>query len=244
MQASRFTKNGSSPNSWDYFDKIFCISLVERPDRRENAEAEFSRVGLADKVEFLIVNRHPHDCEQGIYESHLTCIKNGIQAGAGHIVIFEDDILFDRFSFAGLNDCIDFLSENPDWNALFFGCIVSGSKRTRHKSILEIKYRSLTHAYVINRGFAEVLVQRPWRGIAYDDFLKSFNQGFYAVHPSFAFQSDSPSDNQRYLWLDKVRRLCGGLQRIQKGNEFFFLHLKGIIAIHVALVLLGFYWFL
>lgn len=242
MQASSLKKNSPSPNGWDFFDKIFCISLAERPDRQKKAKVEFDKVGLGGKVEFLIVNRHPRNCEQGIYESHLICIKKGIVAGAEHMVIFEDDILFDRFSPDRLKDGIDFLSQHTGWNALFFGCLVSGSKRTRYKNILEIKYRSLTHAYVISRRFAEVLVQRPWQEIAYDEFLQSFNEGYYAVYPTFAFQSNSPSDNSKYLWLDKLRRLCGGLQRVQKGNEFFFHHIKGIIAVHILLVLLGTFW--
>ena len=234
-------ETGTFLNYWDYFDKIFCISLAERPDRLEQAKTQFSKVGLADKVEFLIVNRH-RNCEQGIYESHLICIQQGIQAGAGHIVIFEDDILFDRFSPVRLKQCIDFLSLHSDWNALFFGCLVSNSKRTWNQHILKVKYRSLSHAYVLNRRFAEVLAQRSWQEIAYDDFLCSFNEEFYAIHPSFAFQSNSPSDNRRYLRLDKFRRLCGGLQRIQKGNEWFFCHITGIVAFHIVLVLLGVLW--
>jgi GR25 family glycosyltransferase involved in LPS biosynthesis len=229
-------------NCWDYFDRIYCISLLERPDRREKARREFSRVGLADKVEFLIVRRHPDDCEQGIYESHLTCIKNGIEAGAGRILIFEDDIVFDRFSSSGLKDSIDFLSQHPTWSALFFGCLVAGARKTRYKNILKIKYRSLTHAYVLSRKFAQVLVQRPWQKIAYDEFLQSFNHEFYAVYPAFAFQGDSSSDNPKYLWLDKIRRLCGGLKGIQKGNEFIFLHIRGILALHLLLALLGLFW--
>jgi len=105
-----------------------------------------------------------------------------------------------------------------------------------------VKYRSLTHAYVLNRRFAEILAEKSWQEIAYDEFLDSFNEGFYAVYPSFAFQSNSPSDNSKYLRLDKFRRLCGGLQRIQKGNEWFFCHIKGIVAFHIMLVLLGFLW--
>ena len=237
-------ETGASSNYWDYFDKIFCITLAERPDRQESAKIQFSKVGLAGKVEFFVVNRHPHNCEQGIYESHLTCVQKGIEAGAARIVIFEDDILFDRFSSPGLKSCIDFLSLHSDWNALFFGCLVSSSKRTWNKSILKVRYRSLSHAYVLNRGFAEVLVKRPWQGLAYDEFLDSVNESFYAIYPSFAFQSNSPSDNSKYLQLDKFRRLCGGLQRIQKGNEWFFHHIKGIIAFHIVLILIAVLWIL
>ena len=71
---------------WDYFDKIYCISLEERPDRQKEAGLQFNDVGLSNKVEFVIVKKHPDDCEQGIYESHILCMKKGIQAGADTIV--------------------------------------------------------------------------------------------------------------------------------------------------------------
>ncbi|MEJ2099691.1 MAG: glycosyltransferase, partial [Desulfobacterales bacterium] len=115
---------------WGYFDKFYCISLDERTDRRVHARAQFQKVGLADKVEFVIVTKHPHNCEESIYHSHMACIKKGLLAGAERIVIFEDDILFDRFSNAGLKDCVDFLAGTDNWNVLFFGCLVSDSRKT------------------------------------------------------------------------------------------------------------------
>ena len=223
---------------WDYFDKIYCISLNEREDRRAAAKIQFSNVGLLDKVEFVIVKKHPHNCEQGIFESHMTCIKKGIQANANNIVIFEDDILFERFNPTSLKNCIDFLSTNPHWNILFFGCLVSGSERTENKSVLKIKYSTLAHAYVLNRRFAQSLIKIPWQEIAYDDMLRDFNNGFYAIYPSFSFQSSDRSDNERYLRLDKFRRLCGGLWRIQKLNEFYHRHRFLVIALHIIVVFL------
>ena len=84
----------TSAEYWEYFDKFYCISLNERSDRREDAKIQFEKIGLSDKVEFVIVKKHPHNSEQGIFESHMSCVKKGILAGANHIVIFEDDILF------------------------------------------------------------------------------------------------------------------------------------------------------
>ena len=63
---------------WDFFDKIYCISLEERPDRRKEAKIQFDKVGLSPKVEFYIAKKHPYDCEEGIYNSHLACIKKGL----------------------------------------------------------------------------------------------------------------------------------------------------------------------
>ena len=102
-------KAETSDNYWEYFDKIYCISLDEREDRRAEAKIQFGKIGILDKVEFVIVKKHPHNCEQGIFESHMVCIKKGIRAGANNIVIFEDDILFERFSPASLKNCIDLL---------------------------------------------------------------------------------------------------------------------------------------
>lgn len=223
---------------WDFFDKFYCISLKERVDRRREALIQFERVGLKSRVEFVLADKHAADCEEGIYRSHLECLKKGLHAGADRIVIFEDDIQFQRFHPEKLKLCVDFLSSNINWNMFFFGCLISGSKRIRNKSILKVKYRSLAHAYVINRRFAETVAETPWRNVSFDALLNSIQQDFYAVYPSFAFQSSSATDNEKYIRLDKFRRLCGGLCRVQKRNEFYHYHKPAIVAVHILIVLL------
>lgn len=226
---------GESAVYWDYFDRIYCISLTERIDRQEEAKAQFNAVGLLDRVEFVLVDKHPVDCEQGIYESHLLCMKKGLDAGAATILIFEDDICFDRFRPGTLRDAIDFMSTAPDWHILFLGCMVKESRRTPNRSILNIRFRSLCHAYVLNAPFARRLVTIPWQKVPFDDMLRDLeDDAFYAVSPSFAFQSNSRSDNLRYLPLDRFRRLCGGLCCLQKMNEFYHLNRGVIIGIHVV----------
>lgn len=229
---------------WEYFDKIYCISLDERTDRRAEAESQFCSVGLRERVEFFIAKKYPHNCEQGIFESHIACIKKGIESGAETILIFEDDIQFDGFQAGSLKNSIDFLSANSHWDAFFLGCLVSGSKKTENHSVVRIKYRSLSHAYVLNRRFAGVLAEKPWQGLAYDDILNASNERFFAIYPLFAFQSNSPTDNSKYFQLDKFRRLCGGLRCIQKRNEFYHRHRIMVIALHFVLIFTGLLWFL
>jgi len=38
-------------NPFDYFDKIFCINLDSRPDRWEQVQTEFDKVGILNRVE-------------------------------------------------------------------------------------------------------------------------------------------------------------------------------------------------
>jgi hypothetical protein len=229
-------------NGWEFFDKIYCISLEERTDRREEAKRQFRSVGLLERVEFAIIRKHPTDCEQGIYESHMACIGNGLRAGARTILIFEDDILFERFSPGRLEHCVAFLSSLPEWNLFFLGCLVKGSRRTGCANLLEVRYRSLAHAYAVSRSFAEVLIEKPWQGLAFDELLSSSEKGCYALYPSMAFQSSSRTDNNKYLRLDKFRRLWGGLRRIQKVNEVFHLHRRAILFLHVLVASLILLW--
>ncbi len=231
-------------NQWAFFDKIYCISLEQRADRRSEARRQFSKVGLLDRVEFVIVRKHLNNCEQGIYESHIAGIKRGIQADADNIVLFEDDIFFEGFNPDKLKQCIDFLAAQPEWNVLFFGCLISGSQRTENETVLKVKYRSLAHAYALNRKFAEILVQKPFQNIAFDTMLSSLNENCYAIYPAIAFQSDSATDNANKMRLDKFRRLCGGLRRIQKWNERYYRHRKIIVIMHVFLILLIAFWIL
>ena len=226
-------------SSWDYFDKIYCISLIERADRQKEAIAQFERVGLTHKVEFVIVPKHPTDCEQGIFESHMLCMSKGLSEGAEHILIFEDDVLFERFSPALLDRCIAFMASDPRWHMLFLGCMVKGSRQTAHPGVIQIRYRSLTQAYVVHRRYAEHLLAHPWQGVPYDDFLKALaDDHMYAVYPSFAFQSSSRSDNERYLRLDRFRRLCGGLHRLQLMNEFYHRNRWLVLGAHALVLLL------
>ena len=224
---------------WDFFCKIFCVSVRERKDRRAGARKQFAAVGLLERVEFYIVEKDesPEDIERGIYESHIKCIQKGLDAGARHILIFEDDILFDRFDLEKLKACTRFLQSKKEWKILLLGCLVNGLKPTESKSVMNVKYRSLSHAYALNRNFAKKIVRIPWPGFAYDCLFCRYDEGVYAIYPSIAFQSDSPSGNTKYLNLERRRRFFGGFKRIQKFNEFFYRYRWLIIAANAATVL-------
>jgi len=225
--------------SWDFFDKIYCISLKERTDRQENAHAQFEKVGLYSRVEFFLADKPLFNSEQGIYESHMQCLQRGIEANAQTILVFEDDILFDRFSPALLKNIVYFMQKETSWNVFFLGCMVNGIKSTNYPSVVQVKYRCSAHAYVLNRPFAEQLVKLPWQGTAFDDLLREMNNNrAYAVTPFFAFQSSSPTDNKATPRLARFRELCGGVKLIQKANEFYYLNRSAIWLGHILIIML------
>lgn len=225
-------------NGWDFFDRIYCISLEEREDRRQSAAASFAKVGLTGKVEFVLVKLHPSNVEQGMYESHMTCLRKGLEVGAKSIVVFEDDVIFDRFDAEHFQQCTQFLAEHPDWKVLLLGALIRSSRKTTNPFIQKVRYQSLAHAYALNRNYAETLAYQPWQGIIIDTIFRPLDNDIYAVYPMFAFQNDFSSNNdKKYKGLERFRRLCGGLERIQKANEFYQRHKFGVIAVHVVIIL-------
>ena len=225
-------------NPWDFFDRLYCISLKQREDRRQSAVEEFAKVGLADRVEFIVSERLPYDIMQQIYESHMTCLQKGLEAGARNIVVFEDDVEFERFDSRKLQSCVEFLKQNPRWKVFLFGALIRASRKTANPHVQKVRYQSLTHAYALNRDYAQTLAYVPWQGIANDTLFRPLKDDVYAACPMFAFQKDFSSDNIEYLRLECFRKLFGGLRRIQKGIEFYRRHMFSIYAVQVVLILL------
>ena len=132
----------------------------------------------------------------------------------------------------------NFFEKIPNWKVLLLGALIRSSKKTSNPFIQKVRYQSLAHAYALNRPYAETLAYQPWQGIVIDTIFRPLKDDIYAVYPMFAFQNDFTSDNdKKYKGLERFRRLCGGLERIQKANEFYQRHKFGIIAAHVAIIL-------
>ena len=234
VHANAAVKNSIS--GWDYFDRLYCVSLQEREDRRKSALKEFSKVGLADRVEFVMGERHPYNMEQGVYESHIMCLRKGLGAGARNIVIFEDDVEFDRFDPERLISCTEFLKQHPEWKVFLLGALIRSSRKTTDPCVQNVRYQSLSHAYALNRQYAETLACEPWQGIVNDTLFRPLTDDVYAIYPMCAFQNNLTSDNYKYPTLVLIRRLLGGLRRIQKANEFYHRHKFGIYAAHVIVI--------
>jgi len=225
-------------SGWDFFDRLHCVSLQEREDRRKSALKEFLKVGLADRVEFVLGERHPYDMEEGVYESHMMSLRKGLEAGARNIVIFEDDVEFDRFDPERLGKCTELLRQHPEWKVFLLGALIRSSRKTTNPCVQKVRYQSLTHAYALNRQYAETLAYEPWQGIVNDTLFRPLTDDVYAMYPMCAFQKNFSSDNYKYPNLLIIRRLLGGLKRIQKRNEFYHRHKFGIYTVHVIVVLL------
>jgi hypothetical protein len=75
--------------------------------------------------------------------------------------------------------------------------------------------------------------------VAYDDLLRSLDEGqFFTCYPSFAYQSGSPTDNEKLAKVDWWRRRLGGMRVQQRWNEFSIRKRTPLIVGHVIFALL------
>jgi GR25 family glycosyltransferase involved in LPS biosynthesis len=221
---------------WKPIERIYCISLQDRRDRQVCAKNQFARVGLDRRVEFFLARRHPTDCEKGIFESHRTCLKKGLADGARHILVFEDDVVFGNIDARRVAESIHAFIRQENYPILYLGAIVDASRSTAMPGIRRVRYRCLTHAYLIKAALARRIAGQSWQQQPFDTVLRHWSVRHLVLYPSIAFQSNSPSDNSRHRTLDTVRRLCGGLRLIQWINERYQRHRYAVIAAHVLAV--------
>lgn len=113
------------------FDKIFCVNLLRRPDRRAHAVEQFKRIGLdvefyeaidASELRIGFPNGNLTAGMIGCYLSHFMILKQAVHEGWNRLLIFEDDLTF-MSGFNGL--MLEAIKHLPDdWQFAYLGYTV------------------------------------------------------------------------------------------------------------------------
>lgn len=188
----------SSPattNPWDYFPLVMCINVRERAERFEEAKAELKKVGLK-KVVFFRAERQP-DRDKAIIDSHMACLKYAVNQGVPHVLVFEDDMLFQGDVQANMARIVEFHRQRPDCNMFHLGAFIFRKSERVTPHILRGGMVT-AHGYIMRLGFAkEVLARRPnCSGMSVDLFYSVLagNNAFVHVNPLACIQRPSESD--------------------------------------------------
>lgn len=119
------------------FDKIVCINLVNRPDKRKEIQKRFDKLGI--KVEWYTAVKYgfsqnattafntsglgkfnaQQPNEFGCALSHYSVIKQALEEGCNNIFVFEDDVLFHENFNEMFDKYINKLPEDYDMFTLY-----------------------------------------------------------------------------------------------------------------------------
>lgn len=189
----------------NFFDKIFCINLEKRKDRKDKCKNHFDSIGI--EVEFFnaidgskINNQYRglNNGEIGCRLSHIEIYKIAESTGLKNYLIIEDDCEFDK----NINlKFPEYLKEVPsDWNLLYFGGNHNSTNInmvTPHVHRLSKTYT--THCYGVREGFNKNLLKEfelfnsaKQIDVELSDIQKKYP--CYGFIPPLAWQFDGFSD--------------------------------------------------
>jgi GR25 family glycosyltransferase involved in LPS biosynthesis len=184
-------------NPFDKFSKIFCINLDRRVDRWEQAQKEFEKAGILDKVERFSAYNLPYATARGNHLSHAACIKKAKENNCENVLIFEDDVEW-------LNDplILKRVDLPTDWDLFYLGINMDRYSATQvNYHLAKINGGYSTHAYAINKTLFDTLIElNEDTKTVHNDVRMAYeiipNYNCYVSVPLLAGQRDSYSDIQ------------------------------------------------
>jgi len=107
-------------NIYNYFEDIVCINLDISTERRKHAEYYFNKLNIPAR--FYTAKKHPNGGMYGCFHSHIEVLKDAYERGLNNVLVFEDDFLpTAAYSEEKLQDVIDFMKSNDEWDIMHFG---------------------------------------------------------------------------------------------------------------------------
>ena len=215
------------------FDKVFCINLKERPDKKEKMQKKFDNLGI--EVEWFTAVQYGfaprivksiNDAKVGHFNdnqpfeigpslSHYSVIKMGLLEGYEKIFVFEDDALLHE----NFNDKLDkYLDDLPkDWHLIllysFMYDILPENIRVSKKWIRSFRAWSLM-SYGMNREFMKKYIESQDSFWTISDLVtyrlqetKQYN--IYSAIPTLCipdvkFGSNVRGDNRNYEYTPTI----------------------------------------
>ncbi len=166
-------------NSFDFFEKIFCINLEERIDRWDKCQQKFTALGILDKVErFRAVQIGTTDHFQakmagraGCALSHASILDIAIKENLSNYLVLEDD--FDLSPTP--EECSSILSSSTselpnDWDLFYLGGNLNRDYGTfplekYSENLFRLRSCHTTHSFAVNSSFySELKKQLPTAG--------------------------------------------------------------------------------
>jgi hypothetical protein len=107
------------------FDRIVCITLEGRDDRRKAAEETFASIGILSIVRFFVARPHPEGGRAGCFDSHVRVLSACLDdPECQTALVFEDDVApTPGYSLQGVKRAAEFVRSTPpsDWDVLMLG---------------------------------------------------------------------------------------------------------------------------
>ena len=212
----------------NFVDKIFCINLKERTDRREHMKKQAKKYNL--NITYYPAVKHKKGWI-GCLRSHLNIIKMAKKKKYKRILILEDDCkILSKFE-------INKKEIPKDWKILYLGANLTQILEDNQLESVNKKWVKMkcftTHCMIINQSaYTEIinLIKKEEKPIDvyYKDNYQD-NKKCYVINPMIATQLEGYSDienkvlNYNLKTIEDTIEIPDAPHKIENGNYRLFL---------------------
>jgi GR25 family glycosyltransferase involved in LPS biosynthesis len=146
-------------NSFDYFDEIYCINLDYRTDRWANAQIEFSKAGILDKVKRFSAIKHD-DGRVGVIKSNLEILKIAKEKKLKNVLIFEDDV---KFIYDNPNEILQMSIDQIkgiNWHLFYLGANTHDKLIKFKPNLILLKNSFAVHSMAYSNLMFDIFIKR------------------------------------------------------------------------------------
>ena len=177
------------------------INLDHRTDRREYMESELQRLNIGPFFRFSAI-KHKQGAI-GCTLSHIECLKKGIQSGANHIWILEDDVqlLLQPDLFQQIVKCV----METNYDVFLPGYCLNNNNDKHFTSVNHALFKKITdaqctHNYFVNKKYAPKLLQNFEEGV--QKLIKTKKE------PKFAIDQYWKRLQVNDMWITYAHGIC------------------------------------
>ena len=224
------------------FPHKVCINLDRRSDRWQQMQLKFDRHGITSVRKFRAFDGCILDLPEdwihtpgayGCLLSHVQVVEEARRRGLPHVLIFEDDAVFDpqlQDKFAS------YFGQVPqDWHMLFFGALHKDEPIQVSENVARITRANSTYAYVLRDTVFDDFIELNRRAETVLDnasFVLQERFNCYCFTPHLAWvetdYSDAQSRTEHHWYLKESLVLFGAqVDRLLSQTTLIFAHRDG-----------------
>lgn len=214
-----------APDLFTFFDRVECISLAARADRRCDLEQHLHEIAWPFRpVEFVVATPGRELTPPRYWtrrratwanlQSHLDCVRRAYADGLENVLILEDDVLF----MPGFRERVaKFCQRVPAWDCLMLGGTPGRGywKRPEGDGIFRVGGMYNIEAYAVARAFMPRLIELWSHTAMHSDEVLAEIMG-----DARTFHALPPLAQQRAGWSNnfEVEKPGGRSGRVQTGG--------------------------
>ena len=150
-------------NGINSFDKILYINLDHRKDRKKQILEELKKIGVRNnKIKRIDAVKEKYNGHIGCCKSHIKALEYAKGKNYKHVIIFEDDFIFNKSKREVFNKINTFLKDySNNWDVIMLTTAHKNLEQIDGKNYIKnVNSATTSSGYIIQKHFYDKLIEK------------------------------------------------------------------------------------